>query len=409
MNTYSGKNKKSNIKIIFFLFTLGIGGTERQAVELAVGLKKRGFQPSIYCLNDRNVFSAQLRRYHIPVRELPTTIIPKRIPRLIKLLRLRRLRTLFFRLKFITTRQFIYWLKKDQTDIVYAFGIYPYIFSVVAKLTLKTKIIWGIRDGAINYSKFGWIKKYYFWASIIFSRLTDLIIANSQAGKNLYLKKHYPKNKMVVIQNGIDIKKFRPDQKKGLSLRKQFGLNKNDFVIGHAARLDPIKDHPTFLRAVKIFVEKFPKTKFLIAGGGDEKYENELKLIGQNLGIEKNIIWLGEYDKMSSYYNAIDILTLTSISEGWANVLGEAMACGKPCVTTDVGDCALIVEKNGITVRSNSHIALSTGWEEMVKRLKTDPGLPDRCRQKIVTNFSRKVLVNRFLAEIQKLTSDMEF
>ena len=303
---------------------------------------------------------------------------------------------------------FIYWLKKDQADIVYAFGIYPYIFSIIAKLTLKTKIIWGIRDGAINYSKFGWVKKYYFWASIIFSRLTDLIIANSQAGSNLYLKYHYPKNKMVVVHNGIDINTFKPNPIKGLRLRKKLGLKAKDFVIGYAARLDPIKNHPTFLRAVKIFIGKFPKTKFLIVGGGDKKYANKLKLMGENLGIDNNIIWIGASDSMNHFYNAIDILTLTSTSEGFPNVIGEAMACGKPCVTTDVGDCALIVGKDGITVLINSHIALSTGWEEMVKRLKTDLELPDRCRQKIVTNFNRKVLVNRFLTEIQKLTSENE-
>lgn len=213
---------------------------------------------------------------------------------------------------------------------------------------------------------------------------------------------------MVVVHNGIDINTFKPNPIKGLRLRKKLGLKAKDFVIGYAARLDPIKNHPTFLRAVKIFIGKFPKTKFLIVGGGDKKYANKLKLMGENLGIDNNIIWIGASDSMNHFYNAIDILTLTSTSEGFPNVIGEAMACGKPCVTTDVGDCALIVGKDGITVLINSHIALSTGWEEMVKRLKTDLELPDRCRQKIVTNFNRKVLVNRFLTEIQKLTSENE-
>lgn len=405
MNIFLEKNNPPNYKIIFFLFSLGIGGTERQTVELAKGLKKKGYQPIVYCFDSSGKFAKELRRGNILVRKLPTaaTAVAKNASLVPNNALARKITSLLWRIRFGTTRRFIELLKKDQPDLIYSFGLYPFILSITAKVYLKTKIIWGIRASFIDYSKFGWLKKRNFWISILLVRLFDKIIANSEAGKRLFCHYGYPKNKIIVVPNGIDVEHFTPSQKEGHILRHQLGIDDKTLLIGHCARLDPVKDHPTFFEAIKIYIINYPKTRFLIAGAGDEIYINALKKNAQTQNIDNNIVWLGAYEKMNRFYNAIDFLTLTSISEGFPNVVGEAMACGKPVVATNVGDCALIVKGTGIVIPASNPVKLAKAWAQMNEKIKKDQALSHRCRQKISNQYSLDLLVDRFRAIIAEL------
>lgn len=367
---------------------MGIGGTERQVLEMAKGLRSKKFDVLIYSLFQIGTSSGELKNFHIPYRTIRLESIGVNTMRTFKLFRFNKLLTLFRFLRFSNSKQFTALVKKDQPDIIYSFGIIPNILAVLIKKKFKTKVIWGIRntfDRNLNL----------LLLRVFSPRFVDLVISNSTAGKNLYFENIFPSKKIVVISNGIDVNKFKPRPESGLKLRKRLCLGKNDLVIGHLARLDPLKDHKTFLYAVSIFIKKYPQAKFLIAGGGKLKYESELKLLASNLQIEQNLIWLGEYYDTPSYYNAIDFLTLTSISEGFPNVLGEAMACGKPCVVTDVGDCKVIVEGTGIVVPKSDPDTLDKEWKNMAMKIKKDKNLSTLCRTTIVNNYSLNKLIKR--------------
>jgi glycosyltransferase involved in cell wall biosynthesis len=108
---------------------------------------------------------------------------------------------------------------------------------------------------------------------------------------------------------------------------------------------------------------------------------------------------------MPAVYNALDVCTSASISEGLPNVLGEAMACGIPCVATDVGDSAALVRSTGVVVPPRDPAALAGGWEALLKRIQVDRlQCGDAARDRIIAAFDRRQLVTKTELLIDGLT-----
>ena len=111
-------------------------------------------------------------------------------------------------------------------------------------------------------------------------------------------------------------------------------------LIGRIARLAPDKGYPIFLEAAALLSKERKDVRFVIAGAGPESYRRQLQLLSQELGLAERLIWAGARPDMPAVYNALDILCSSSDSEGFGLTVAEAMACGVPCVATDVGDSA---------------------------------------------------------------------
>ena len=152
---------------------------------------------------------------------------------------------------------------------------------------------------------------------------------------------------MAVIPNGIDTSRFREMPGSGARLRALWGVRDDQILIGLVGRLDYMKDHPTFLRAAAKLTHHNDSVRFVCVGGGPISYAAQLKDLSSELGLHDRIVWAGDQDDMPSVYSALDLLVSSSSGEGFSNVIGEAMACGVPCVVTDVGDSALIVGETG--------------------------------------------------------------
>ena len=118
--------------------------------------------------------------------------------------------------------------------------------------------------------------------------------------------------------------------------------------MGIVGRFDPVKDHPTFLRAAARVAAAWPEARFVCVGGGPEGYQRELQEQAEALGIGDRVHWPGICREMVPAYNALTVLMLSSTDEGFPNVIGEAMACGVPCVATQAGDAAQLIGGDGI-------------------------------------------------------------
>jgi glycosyltransferase involved in cell wall biosynthesis len=174
-----------------------------------------------------------------------------------------------------------------------------------------------------------------------------LVIANSRAGSEYAVAQGFPKSKLEVIPNGIDINRFRVDKTAGQQFRADWGIPAASRVIGIVGRLDPMKDHYTFLTAVGPLLLAHPNWHVLCVGDGPSAYREELQTIADKGGYGANVTWTGPVQSMTAAYNALDVLVSSSYGEGFPNVLGEAMACAVPCVATDVGDSTLIIGPYG--------------------------------------------------------------
>ena len=205
----------------------------------------------------------------------------------------------------------------------------------------------------------------------------------------------FPAQKLVVIPNGIDTESFQRRPELGRQLREQWGLKDNDKLIGLVGRLDPMKDHPVFLEAATMLARERNDVRFVCIGDGPTHYQQELFRLSKDLNLNDILIWAGARDDMPAVYSALNIAVSTSAyGEGFPNVVGEAMACGVPCVVTNVGDSALIVGKLGEIAPAKDSEALKQAIERLIARTSRLEGN----RQRITKHFS----VDQLLANTER-------
>jgi glycosyltransferase involved in cell wall biosynthesis len=199
------------------------------------------------------------------------------------------------------------------------------------------------------------------------SRLPARIIFVSRAGQVGHGSLGYHTKRSAVIPNGIDTRRFVPSEDARASLRRELGLDPEAFLIGLAGRYDPDKNHAGFLRAAALLSRTHPATRFVLAGRGIQPDNAALREIIQAADLVDRVHLLGERDDMPRLAAALDLLCLSSTRESCPNVVGEAMACGVPCVVTDVGDAAWLVGDTGRVAAPNDAIALAAACQELIE------------------------------------------
>jgi len=291
----------------------------------------------------------------------------------------------------------IHILKSLNPQILYSFLPEANIAGLIAgRLSGVKRIVWGVRASNMDVSRYDWFARMSLRLSAFLSKFPDAIIANSYAGKEFHRGIGYSTNRMMVIPNGICTDRFKPDHLSGLGVRDEWGIDEKTVLIGLVGRIDPMKDHKTFLHAVKIFDQEGCSVRFVCIGDGKEPYKSEIRSLCMVLGLNDSLICAGERYDMAAVYNAMDIVTSSSFGEGFSNVIGEAMACGVSCVVTDVGDSAIIVGETGVIVPPKDPQALADGWRSMLKHLKDKSySIKKMARARIVFHYNSEIFVQK--------------
>jgi glycosyltransferase involved in cell wall biosynthesis len=290
-------------------------------------------------------------------------------------------------------------LDDEQPDVVYAFLATANLLACLTRLcSPKLKVTWGVRASDMDLTRYDWLSSFTYWLERRFSRCPNLIIANSEAGRRYAVSRGFPDNdRFIVIPNGIDVEQFRPDVSLRGAVRAEWGILPHETLVGIVARLDPMKDHPSFLEAAAKLARRDRELRFVSVGAGPEEYAAVLQEQARALGLDKRMIWAGPRGDLPAIYNALDLLVSSSaFGEGFSNVLGEAMACGVPCVATDVGDARKILGDSDTVVPARNPEALVAAVVALLERLHVEGArLGARVRQHIAQNFSVEMLVHR--------------
>jgi glycosyltransferase involved in cell wall biosynthesis len=267
----------------------------------------------------------------------------------------------------------------------------------------KLRVTWGVRASDARYD---WLAQLSYWLECRFSRWPDLIISNSAAGRRYAVSCGFPDNdRFIVIPNGIDVELFRPNAKLRGAVRAEWNIRPDETLVGIVARLDPMKDYPNFMEAAVRLVRREPGVRFVSVGTGPEDYAAVLQEQSGRLGLQKRMIWAGPRGDLPAVYNALDLLVSSSaFGEGFSNVLGEAMACGVPCVATDVGDAREILGEGAPVVPPGDPEALTAGILALLERLRLErASLAARVRQRVADRFSVGRLVQRTSAALEAI------
>jgi glycosyltransferase involved in cell wall biosynthesis len=297
-------------------------------------------------------------------------------------------------------------LDEEQPDVLYTFLPVANLLACLTRLrSPKLKLVWGVRASDVDLARYDWVSRLTYWLERGFSHCPSLIIANSEAGRRYAVSRGFPDNdRFIVIPNGIDVEHFRPDAKLRGAVRAEWGVLPHETLVGIVARLDPMKDYPSFLEAAAKLARRERGLRFVSVGAGPEDYAAVLQEQARALGLEERMIWAGPRSDLPAVYNALDLLVSSSVSEGFSNVLGEAMACGLPCVATDVGDAREILGDSDTVVPPCNPEALVAGIVALLERLRMErASLGTRLRQRIAENFSVEMLVQRTKAALETM------
>lgn len=363
------------MRILLSIPSLETGGAERQFAELAAGLARRG----------HDVLAVALGRGG----SLESALGGARLISLDKRSRLDNVRV-FLRLASL--------LRSFRPQVHYAFLPTCCVLGGLLKPFFpSTRLVMGVRatdvvHAAYSYGRAG---RLLHGLEARLSGLADLVIANSEAGRRDALARGFKADTTVVVANGIDTGRCRPDRGLGLPLRAAWGVGPGEVLIGHVARLDPMKDHPNFLRAAALLADRRTGLRLVCVGGGPEAYAASLRRQAEELGLAGRLVWAGARADMPAVYNALDLLCLSSAyGEGFPNVLGEAMSCGVPACATDAGDAALVIGDLGGVVPPRDSEALAAGLKALLLRLEREgEGLRTACRERVVAHFGVERMV----------------
>lgn len=377
MNSSSWRADYRRGPILLLARSLNIGGSERQLVQLAMGLTDRGYDIAVGLFYRGGALEQELAGRHIRILDLG-----KR----------HRWDVAGFMVRFVRT------LRLERPSLVYSFlGTANTVAALARAFAPPFRLIWSVRASNMKLANYGWASRLGYRLECALSRVPDLTISNSRAGLEHAVAHGFPRRRLVVVPNGIDATRFRPDRELRRKMRAMWGLGEETHLIGVLARLDPMKDHATFLRAAARVIAVRPSTRFVCIGEGEADYVEQLRKLASSLGLEDRLIWADAEADPVGALNAFDVFcSSSSEGEGFSNAVAEAMACALPCVVTDVGDSAFIVGDAGWVVPPKDPESLSRALLTALDRGAT--GIGSRARIRIVESFSPDRMVEETIA-----------
>lgn len=257
-------------------------------------------------------------------------------------------------------------LRETRPALVQSWLYHADLLSLVASRVAGVRpLVWNLRCSDMDLSHYPRQTRWVLRALALCSRLPDVVVVNSVAGQQQHQRVGYRPRRWEIIPNGFDTDRFRPDRSIGPRLREELRLAEDTVLIALVARVDPMKDHATFLAAARQVATARANAHFVLAGKDTETLAPRVA----ELGLAGRVHILGPRHDVDRLIPGVDIACLTSaFGEGFPNVLGEAMAAGVPCITTDVGDARAIVAQTGAVVPPRDSQALAVAMIDLIDR-----------------------------------------
>jgi glycosyltransferase involved in cell wall biosynthesis len=317
---------KPFLKVIHIITGLNQGGAEAMLEKLLLTGRRLNpeIEQSVINLGTPGVVAARLMRAGVHVESLGLRFSPQSLKQLFRLIRQLRVD------RFNTVVQTWLW----HADL---------LGGLCARASGNRRIVWNLRNSMPNFAGTKLRSRAVARLCALLSRWVPAkIVCNSQAALRTHVTMGYRVDKCVVIPNGFDLRVFVPSVEARREVRERWGTKSDELVVGMVARLDPTKDHATFIRAAVDVVTAIPSVRFVLVGEGVTTDVGIRRLLAETRLTDRFVLE-ERRDDVQRVMSALDVFCLASKSEGFPNVLGEAMACATPAITTDVGDGREIV------------------------------------------------------------------
>ncbi len=281
-------------------------------------------------------------------------------------------------------------LGNEKVDVIHCHGARGNLMGTLIRRHLKAPIISTVHsDYRRDYLGRPAARLFYGTTNTVALRKVDYYIAVADPMAELLIDRNFPADRIYTMYNGIDFKGIadcvpREEFLRSLGLEYQEG----DIVAGIAARLTPVKDYPTLLKAVKLAAEKVPNLKLVAAGDGEDR--DALEQLTKELGIADRVCFAGWVKDTDSFFNAIDINLLTSVSEGFPYVLPEGARMHRATIASNVGGVPVIINdgRTGLLFEPGNVSQLAEHLVTLAKDEALRKRLGDQLYKKAVAEFS---------------------
>lgn len=371
----------SRMKILHLITSLDTGGAERMLAKLVTGMPSSRYENVVVCMLSPGPVAEEIRSAGVDVQSLGLSRgipHPRAMMRLVRIMRT-------FRPALVQT-----WLyHADLLGLLASFG------------AGRPPVIWNIRNTDLELVSSNKMTAAVLRVNGLLSRFPAAVIANSRVAATFHTQAGYRPKRWEVLPNGFDTGLYSPDAVARNDLRRELGLPENALLVGHCARFDPVKDHDMFLRAARGVAASFAQAHFVLCGDGVRAGSDAASIFSTAANdpiLAGRIHLLGRRGDVHRVMAGLDLFCLSSRSEGFPNVLGEAMSCAVPCVATDVGDCRDILSTTGRIVPSGDWQALADALTALLKLPEQErEHMGELARQRIESRYSLSAVVSNYL------------
>jgi len=372
------------IRIVHIINNLETGGAEMTLFRLLKETDREKFEPLVISLVGMGTLGHQIRDMGIEVVVLGAT---RRRIELGTLFRLRRE------------------LKRFKPQVIQSWMYHSNLAAMLARLLMPARVplAWNIRHSLHDISFEPWMTRQVIRVGAQTARWAQSIVSNSATSIEQHEAIGYRSSRFQLIANGIDPEEVHRVPGASLQLRGELGVDQDTFLVGSAARWHPMKDQAMLAKAVAM---TDPRVHLVLCGPGCEP-GGKAEILREHLPGRLHL--LGERRPLSKVLSGLDCFAVSSKwGEAFPNVLAEAMACQVPCITTDIGDAAVILGDPSRVIRPEDFKAMSNALSALLDLPAEDRVLLGSTnRERIVQNYQLADMVDRYEALWESLAAAM--
>lgn len=373
----TGEPETFDMRVMHIITTLGTGGAEIMLLKL-LSVPKKDWDPIVVCLTDEGSIGPRISALDVP---LYTLGMWRSVPSPVRVLSIMR------------------FVRKCRPQLIQGWMPHGNFMASLARISRQGQVpvVWNIRQCLYDLSVESRTTQALIRLGAWVSEFAAAIVYNTETGAKQHEALGYDVSKRIVIPNGFDCSIYRPDDGARRRFRAELGIGNEAILVGLVARHHPMKDHASFFRAAGMVKQKHPNTYFLGVGKSVSQDQPELVRLIAESKLQNRTFLLGERSDIPAITAALDIACSTSWTEGFSNTVGEAMACGVPCVVTDVGDSSQLVADTGSVVPPRDPQSLARAIGKLIEAGTAHrQRLGAAARRRIESDFSLSAVADRY-------------
>ena len=372
-------------RVCHVITALGTGGAETMLWKLLAASEGLRAGATVVSLRDAGTVGPRIRALGVPVEEVGIGTVPG-------LGQARRLRAA---------------VRAARPDVLQGWMYHGNLAALYGARGTGRPVLWNIRQslGRLADEKPG--TALVIRAGALLSRRARVIVYNSRVSAAQHERLGYAADRTRLLPNGFDLHRFRPDPAACGRLRDRIGAPPDARVVGMVARFHPMKDHATFLAAMERLLPADPSLHVVLAGSGVVATNEPFARLLPREPWRARIHALGEEAEVAALLAGLDVCALSSSrSEGFPNVVGEALACAVPCVVTDSGDAAAVLGAAGEVVPPGDPAAFAAAVRRLLELAPEERARLGRAgRERVMREYSIDAVARRYEALYEEVAA----